>query len=93
MIKLVAIDLDGTLLNGKKETTPRNKAASIAAKAKGVKVVICTGRPLRAIHPFLQELNLEEAGDYSITFNGGLVQQNDTGKIIEKNVLTFEQVQ
>lgn len=93
MIKLVAIDLDGTLLNGKKEITPRNKAALIAAKAKGVKVVICTGRPLRAIHPFLQELNLEEAGDYSITFNGGLVQQNDTGKIIEKNVLTFEQVQ
>ena len=37
MIKLVAIDLDGTLLNGKKEITPRNKAALIAAKAKGVK--------------------------------------------------------
>lgn len=36
MIKLVAIDLDGTLLNGKKEITPRNKAALIAAKAKGV---------------------------------------------------------
>lgn len=92
MIKLVAIDLDGTLLNGKKEITPRNKAALIAAKAKGVKVVICTGRPLRAIHPFLEELHLEEPGDYSITFNGGLVQKNDTGEMIEKNVLSFVQV-
>lgn len=93
MIKLVAIDLDGTLLNGKKTISPRNKAALIAAKAQGVKVVICTGRPLRAIHPFLAELNLEEAGDYSITFNGGLVQKNDTGEMIEKNVLSFAQVE
>lgn len=93
MIKLVAIDLDGTLLNEKKEITPRNKAALMTAKEQGVKVVICTGRPLPAIHPFLKELNLEEPGDYSITFNGGLVQKNDTGEMIEKNVLTFAQVE
>ncbi|MHC5269189.1 Cof-type HAD-IIB family hydrolase [Enterococcus sp. LJL98] len=93
MIKLVAIDLDGTLLNGQKKITPRNQAALMAAKAQGVKVVICTGRPLPAIHPFLKELNLEEAGDYSITFNGGLVQKNDTGEMIEKNVLTFSEVE
>ena len=90
MIKLVAIDLDGTLLNGKKEISPKNKAAIAKAKAQGVKVVICTGRPLSAIHTFLSELNLEEAGDYSVTFNGGLVQRNDTGEIIEKNNLRFE---
>ncbi len=54
------------------------------AKAQGVKIVICTGRPLRAIRPYLEELSLKEPGDYSITFNGGLVQKNETGEIIEK---------
>ncbi|EAK8886361.1 Cof-type HAD-IIB family hydrolase, partial [Listeria monocytogenes] len=46
MIKLVAIDLDGTLLNSQKEISLRNKQALMAAKQAGVKVVICTGRPL-----------------------------------------------
>ncbi len=93
MIKLVAIDLDGTLLNNQKEISPRNHAAIAKAKAQGIKVVICTGRPLEAIHPFLAQLNLEEPGDYSITFNGGFVQKNDTGEILEKKVLTSEQVE
>ena len=73
MIKLVAIDLDGTLLNSQKEISLRNKQALMAAKQAGVKVVICTGRPLAAIGPYLEELGLQEEGDYSITFNGGLV--------------------
>ncbi|MDH6363834.1 Cof subfamily protein (haloacid dehalogenase superfamily) [Enterococcus sp. PF1-24] len=92
MIKLVAIDLDGTLLNNQKEISPRNKTALLKAKAAGVKVVICTGRPLKAIDLYLQELNLEEAGDYSITFNGGLVQKNDTGEIMAKAALTTQDV-
>ncbi|WP_368250546.1 Cof-type HAD-IIB family hydrolase [Enterococcus sp. 2201sp1_2201st1_B8_2201SCRN_220225] len=92
MIKLIAIDLDGTLLNNKKEVSAANKAALAKAKEQGVKIVICTGRPLRAIRPYLKELNLEEPGDYSITFNGGLVQANDTGEVMEKAALSFDQV-
>lgn len=87
MIKLIAIDLDGTLLDNKKQVTKRNKAALIQAKHQGVKIVICTGRPLRAIRPYLEELELNDPGDYSITFNGGLVQKNDTGEILEKATL------
>lgn len=92
MIKLVAIDLDGTLLNSKKEISTRNKEALAKAKAAGVKIVICTGRPLAAIGRYLDDLNLRDTGDYSITFNGGLVQKNDTGEIIEKASMPLENV-
>ncbi|MER2117699.1 MAG: HAD-IIB family hydrolase, partial [Enterococcus casseliflavus] len=92
MIKLIAIDLDGTLLNDKKEVTPRNKEVLARAKAQGVKIVICTGRPLRAIRPYLEELSLKEPGDYSITFNGGLVQKNETGEIIEKAAMQLADI-
>lgn len=92
MIKLVAIDLDGTLLNSQKEISLRNKQALMAAKQAGVKVVICTGRPLAAIGPYLEELGLQDEGDYSITFNGGLVQKNDTGAIIEKTLMPLEAI-
>ncbi len=92
MIKLVAIDLDGTLLDSKKEISSRNKAVLAQAKAAGVKVVLCTGRPLAAIEGYLETLNLRDNGDYSITFNGGLVQKNDTGEIIEKNPMPLEDI-
>jgi Cof subfamily protein (haloacid dehalogenase superfamily) len=92
MIKLIAIDLDGTLLNSKKEISAANKETLAKAKAAGVKVVICTGRPLKAIHHILDELNLEEPGDYAVTFNGGLVQKNDTGEVMAKSALKMADI-
>lgn len=92
MIKLIAIDLDGTLLTDQKTISQKNKTALKKAQAQGVKIVICTGRPLKAIENYLTELDLRQPGDYSITFNGGLVQKNDTEEILEKAVMSFEQV-
>ncbi|WP_206854560.1 Cof-type HAD-IIB family hydrolase [Candidatus Enterococcus mangumiae] len=92
MIKLIAIDLDGTLLNEEKKISPENKEALTKAKAQGVKIVLCTGRPLAAMAHYLQELGLVEEGDYSITFNGGLVQKNDTGEIIEKKAMAVSDI-
>ncbi|WP_086348586.1 Cof-type HAD-IIB family hydrolase [Candidatus Enterococcus clewellii] len=92
MIKLVAIDLDGTLLNSQKQISDKDKKTLSLAKEQGVKIVICTGRPLAAIVGYLDELGLNEPGDYSITFNGGLVQKNDTGEIIEKALMPLEHI-
>lgn len=88
MIKLIAIDLDGTLLNSDKLISPENKAALNRAKEMGIKVVICTGRPLLSIASILDELNLREPGDYAITYNGGLVQRTDTGEILSQKSLS-----
>ncbi|MGX7124863.1 Cof-type HAD-IIB family hydrolase [Enterococcus viikkiensis] len=91
MIKLIAIDLDGTLLTDAKTISDTNKAALAQAKAQGVKIVICTGRPLIAIKEYLAELNLLDADDYSITFNGGLIQTN-TGEILGKTAMDLADV-
>lgn len=78
-IKLIALDLDGTLLNSKKGISKSNQEALALAREKGVKVVITTGRPLPGIENYLKELQLVHPDDYSITFNGGLVQTNNGG--------------
>jgi HAD superfamily hydrolase (TIGR01484 family) len=91
MIKLVAIDLDGTLLTDAKTISDTNKKILAEAKARGVKIVICTGRPLIAIKEYLAELNLLDADDYSITFNGGLIQTN-TGEILGKTAMELADV-
>ena len=86
-IRLLALDLDGTLFNSEKRVPDENKAALRAARDKGVKVVITTGRPLKAIEGLLDELDLISDHDYVITFNGGLVQTT-SGRILDKSELT-----
>lgn len=51
-VKLIAIDMDGTLLNEHSELNPATVQAINAANAQGIKVVICTGRPLSGVTPF-----------------------------------------
>ncbi|WP_367333904.1 HAD-IIB family hydrolase, partial [Lentilactobacillus sp.] len=54
-IKLIAIDIDGTLLNEKNELAQATIDAIQLAKQKGVKVVLCTGRPLSGVQPYLDK--------------------------------------
>lgn len=90
-ITLLALDLDGTLFNREKMISDANKDAIKKASAKGIKVVITTGRPLAAIGNVLEELGLTSDEDYCITFNGGLIQRC-TGQILAKSSLTYEEV-
>lgn len=89
-IELIAIDLDGTLLNNEKKINLKVKNTLAKAKEKGIKVVICTGRPLPGVVDYLKELNLEEAGDYVITYNGALVQKAHDGTTIAHHTMSFE---
>ena len=47
--KLIALDIDGTLINSSNQLTKEVKSSIQKAKEKGVKVVLCTGRPLKGI--------------------------------------------
>ncbi|MDR2976679.1 MAG: sugar-phosphatase [Streptococcaceae bacterium] len=80
MIKLVALDLDGTTLDPERKLTPEVIEAIGKAKAAGVKIVICTGRPLPGVIDILDQLNLRQHGDFVVTYNGALVQRADTGE-------------
>ncbi|MDU7209532.1 MAG: Cof-type HAD-IIB family hydrolase [Streptococcus sp.] len=90
-IKLVAVDIDGTLLTNDRKVTPEVFEAVQDAKKQGVKVIIATGRPIPGVQTLLDELNLKESGDYVITFNGGLVQKTN-GDILDKSELTRAQL-
>ena len=59
-IKLIALDLDGTLLTTDKRLTDRTKVTLNAARDRGIKVVLTTGRPLKAMDFFLHELGLTD---------------------------------
>jgi hypothetical protein len=58
MYKLIAIDMDGTLLTEDKKITTKTKDAIKTASKLGVKIVLTTGRPIQGIKQYLDELNL-----------------------------------
>ena len=90
-IKLIAIDLDGTLLHSDRTLSRENRQAIQKAKAAGVQVVLCTGRPLRSMHYLLEEIGLKDEEDMAITYNGGLIQKTKNGEIV--NQITFNRTQ
>lgn len=87
-IKLVAIDIDGTLLNSASQLTTGVKEALQKAKEKGVYIVLCTGRPLPGVKEYLNTLDLLSADDYVITYNGSLVQNVATQQTVFSANLT-----
>ncbi len=90
MYKLIALDIDGTLLNSKKEITKEVFDAIQNAKQKGVKIVLSTGRPLPGVQTLLKDLKLDDEENYVVTFNGGLVQEITSKNIISNIEMTHE---
>lgn len=72
-IKLIAIDMDGTLLNPQHQISPAVSAAIAAARNQEVHVVLATARPFIGVRRCLEILGLDKTGGYCITNNGALV--------------------
>lgn len=89
-IELVAIDMDGTLLDPAHKLTPRVKQAIAEARALGVHIVLTSGRPVPGLAPFLQELGIEGDDDYCIACNGGLVQRIGPRETVVEYPLSFD---
>jgi Cof subfamily protein (haloacid dehalogenase superfamily) len=93
MIQLIAIDLDGTLLNSKKEISKPNKEVLLSCKKKGIKLVITTGRPYDRVINYLKQLDLFNLEDYVITYNGGLITNGLRTKVYQENVMEESEIQ
>lgn len=84
-LELIALDVDGTLLNSENKIDSMTKEMIKKVKEAGIKVVICTGRPFFGIQEIMKELACENSGnteEYAITFNGAMITEKDSGEIL-----------
>jgi len=81
-IRVLALDLDGTLTNDQKQVTPRTRAALDAAAAQGVTLVLASGRPTAGILPLAKDLGLEHKNGCILAYNGGSILDCTTGKVL-----------
>lgn len=77
-IKLLAMDLDGTLLDRASRIPEANRKALEAAQAAGLEVILVTGRSWRSTQPFYAELGLTGP---AICYMGALVLADGSGRV------------
>lgn len=86
-IKLLGLDIDGTLLNSQHKLQPRTREAVRKAAESGVDVVLVTGRRFHAARPVALELRLEMP---LVTHNGALTKNAQTLEILDYHPLNPE---
>lgn len=85
--KLLVLDVDGTLLNEKKEITPRAQAALLKVQQMGVHIVLASGRPTSGVMPLAEALELNHYGGFILSYNGGQIINAQTGELLfEKRI-------
>ncbi|UQZ84648.1 Putative phosphatase [Paenibacillus konkukensis] len=82
-IKLIALDLDGTLLNKHSAVSDENRKAIAQARAQGVTVIVATGREMQSAMPYWRDLELESP---LVTANGSEVWTS-SGELHKRHTL------
>ena len=86
-IKMIGLDLDGTLLNTRKELTERSREALRKAIDQGILVLAATGRPYTGIP---EELRNFPGIRYALTSNGARILDTQTGTVLIEELLHWE---
>ena len=89
MYKLIAIDIDGTLLNSYGQVSEENKKAIQKALDKNIEIVLTSGRMPKAILPIANEIN---ANKYIISGNGTSIYDVQKGETLYNNYMNKKKV-
>ncbi len=82
-IKVIAVDLDGTLLDRNTQVPARNAAAIRRAQEQGVGVILATGKTRESAEPIIEQLNITLPGVY---FQGHLICDRD-GRVLREKAM------
>lgn len=94
MYKIIACDLDETLLSTDRTVSQKNIDAIKKARNLGVKFVPATGRGYNSVGGTLKELGLfDQANEYVISYNGGAITENKGNRLLRFEGLPFAKAQ
>ena len=89
MYRLIAVDLDGTLLNSYGEVTDYSKKIIKKLIENGIKFIIASGRPIDSIKTIAKEIGSDE---YFIAGNGAIIYDIKKDKVIYEKYLSKSKV-
>lgn len=90
--QMLVLDIDGTLTTSEKKISPATHKALLKLQKDGVYVVLASGRPTAGILPYARELQLEDYGNYILSFNGARILNLRTNEIIYDKTLPADAI-
>lgn len=90
MRKLIAIDIDGTLFNDKKEISPKTLGALLQIQELGSIIVLASGRPTSGLVPLAKKLQMEKYSGIICAYNGGLAMNCSTQEILYSSMIPLK---
>ena len=92
-IKVIIMDVDGTLTNSKKVITEKTKETLIEAQNNGALLVLASGRPASGLTDFARELEMDKHHGLLVCFNGSKVIDCETNETLFNETMTVEEGQ
>lgn len=89
MKKIIAVDIDGTLLDSSKNLSDRTRESLIKAQKKGHIVVIASGRDPKGVEKYAKALKLDEFNGLISNYNGCQVSNFKTKKVLVNHLLDY----
>jgi hypothetical protein len=92
-IKVIIMDVDGTLTNSKKIITEKTKDALIKAQENGALLILSSGRPISGLMDFARELKMDKNHGLLVSYNGSKVINCETNEVLFNETMTVKQGQ
>ena len=89
-IKVIIMDIDGTLVNDEKVITPLTKETLLKAQDKGVRLVLASGRPTSGLLKLAEELDMENHHGLFVCFNGSKVVDCQSHETLYNHAISVE---
>lgn len=92
-IKVIIMDVDGTLTNSEKIVTDKTRNALIKAQELGVRLVLASGRPTSGLLDLAKELKMDENNGLLVSFNGSKVVDCENNNVLFNKTMSVEEGQ
>ena len=83
-LKLIALDIDGTLTDDHKKITPNTRDTLLEIQEKGVRLVLASARPTPGLYETAEVMRLEKHQGILMAYNGGKIVQASNGEILSE---------
>lgn len=90
-IKVIILDVDGTLTNDEKIITPKTKEALLKAQKEGCRLVLASGRPTQGLEAYAKELQMDAYNGILVSFNGSMISNFQTKEIYFNKTMRADQ--
>lgn len=90
-IKVIIMDVDGTLTNDQKKITPKTKEALLRAEEQGAILILASGRPTSGLMDIARELKMDQYHGLLVSYNGSKVVDCQTQETLFNQALSVEE--